>query len=140
MCIPCGSLSANYVQAMNKSKQISKQEVSLKVLRLLEDDPKLSQRDIADRLGVSLGSVNYCLKALIEKGWVKVNNFRRSDNKMGYAYILTPRGVSEHLIQTKDFLKRKLEEYDQLRTEIKVLEAELISKNQFSDNSSKERM
>ena len=123
---------------MNKSKQVSKQEVSLKVLRLLEVDPKLSQRDIADRLGVSLGSVNYCLKALIEKGWVKVNNFRRSDNKMGYAYILTPRGVSEHLKQTKDFLKRKLEEYDQLRTEIKVLEDELISKNQFFDDSSKD--
>ena len=97
----------------------------LRVLRLLNDDPKLSQRDIAQRLGVSLGSVNYCVKALIEKGWVKVNNFRRSDNKLGYAYVLTPFGVAQRVIQSKEFLQRKIREYEQLKAEIASLEAEV---------------
>jgi len=111
---------------MNKSSDKSRQEIRLRVMRLIEDESKLSQREIADHLGVSLGSVNYCLKALVEKGWLKVNNFRRSDNKLGYAYVLTPNGVSERARQTKQFLRRKLEEYEQLKEEIASLEDEVV--------------
>ena len=99
----------------------------LRVMRLLDSEPKLSQREIADRLGASLGSVNYCVKALVNKGWVKVNNFRRSDNKLGYAYILTPYGVKQRAHQTREFLLRKLDEYEQLKAEIASLEAEITA-------------
>ena len=98
----------------------------LRVVRLLNDDPALSQREIAERLDVSLGSVNYCVKALIEKGWVKVNNFRRSDNKLGYAYVLTPYGVAQKIVQSKQFLQRKINEYEQLKAEIASLEADAL--------------
>ncbi len=115
---------------------MSTHETRLKMLRLLDEEPMLSQRDIARRLGVSLGSANYCMRALIEKGWVKVNNFRRSDNKLGYTYILTPSGVTERAIQTKYFLKRKLEEYEQLKVEIASLQAELTSRGNFKEDQS----
>ena len=110
---------------MNGSNKTAKEEIRLRVLRLLEEDSKLSQRDISDKLGVSLGSVNYCVRALVEKGWLKVNNFRRSDNKMGYAYVLTPQGCAQRALATKHFLSRKLQEYEQLKMEIALLESEL---------------
>ena len=94
-------------------------------MRLVDEEPNLSQRAIAERLGVSLGSVNYCLKALVQKGWVKVDNFRRSDNKLAYAYILTPQGAAARLWQTKMFLRNKLHEYNQLKVEIIRLEMEV---------------
>ena len=96
-----------------------------RVMRLLENDPRLSQREIAAELGVSLGGVNYCLRALVDKGYVKVRNFRASGNKLGYAYLLTPRGVGEKARLTRDFLRRKQAEYEALRAEIESLEAEL---------------
>ena len=71
------------------------QEIQLKVLRSLEENPEITQRELAAELGVSLGKTNYCLKALIEKGWVKANNFKNSNNKAAYAYLLTPRGLEE---------------------------------------------
>ena len=91
------------------------------------NEPKLSQREISQRLGLSLGSVNYCVRALVDKGWVKVNNFRRSDNKLGYAYVLTPHGVGERALATKRFLLKKMEEYEQLKEEIEFLQLELKS-------------
>jgi EPS-associated MarR family transcriptional regulator len=109
---------------MKKTKDNSRDDMRLRVVRLLNDDPALSQRDIAKRLDVSLGSVNYCVKALIDKGWVKVNNFRRSDNKLGYAYVLTPYGVAQKIVESKQFLKRKINEYEQLKAEIASLEAD----------------
>ena len=111
---------------MKKTKNNSRADMRLRVVRLLNDDPALSQRDIAERLNVSLGSVNYCVKALIEKGWVKVNNFRRSDNKLGYAYVLTPYGVAQKIVQSKQFLQRKINEYEQLKAEIASLEADAL--------------
>ena len=110
---------------MNEPTQQTKEEIRLKLMRLLDEETRLSQRRIANLLGVSLGSVNYCLRALVAKGWVKVNNFRRSDNKLAYAYILTPRGVAERTALTKQFLKRKLDEYDQLKVEIALLETQM---------------
>tara|TARA_X000001036_G_C20362692_1_gene677141 strand:+ start:327 stop:677 length:351 start_codon:yes stop_codon:yes gene_type:complete len=110
---------------MNNPVKITREEVRLKVLGLLDLEPALSQRDISCRLGVSLGSVNYCLKALVEKGWIKVNNFRRSDNKLAYAYILTPYGVTEKTLLTKRFLQRKVIEYESLKSEIAKLKAQI---------------
>ncbi len=95
--------------------------VRFRVLRVLQDEPELSQREISVRLGVSLGAVNYCLRALIKKGQVKVCNFRSSDNKLRYAYILTPGGIAEKARLTGAFLARKIAEYEVLRAEIEAL-------------------
>ncbi len=94
------------------------------LLKTLEKNPSLSQRDMAKRLGISLGKVNYCLNALIEKGCLKVNNFRKSDNKLAYTYYLTPRGVEEKARITMRFLKWKIQEYERLRIEIDELTRE----------------
>lgn len=94
------------------------------LLKTLEDNPSLSQRDLAKRLGISLGKVNFCLNALVEKGCLKVNNFRNSDNKLAYTYLLTPRGVEEKARITVRFLKYKMQEYERLRTEIEELQRE----------------
>lgn len=96
-------------------------DVRFRLLRVLQDDPDLSQRQIAAELGVSLGAVNYCLRALAEKGQIKVGNFRSSNNKTRYAYILTPRGIAEKTRLTSAFLKRKIAEYEALKAEIEAL-------------------
>ena len=98
------------------------------LLKTLESNPGLSQRDLAKRLGISLGKVNFCLNALIEKGCLKVNNFRNSDNKLAYAYLLTPHGVEERARITVYFLKYKIQEYEQLRAEIEELKQEAEQK------------
>jgi EPS-associated MarR family transcriptional regulator len=97
----------------------------LQVMRLLQAQPTLSQRELAQALGLSLGKVNYCLRALMDRGWVKANNFRRSNNKMAYAYVLTPRGLREKLAMTRRFLAAKEAEFERLRTTIDGLRAEL---------------
>ena len=94
------------------------------LLKTLEDNPSLSQRDLAKRLGISLGKVNFCLNALIEKGCLKVNNFRNSDNKLAYAYLLTPQGVEQKARMTVEFLQIKMQEYERLRAEIEELQRE----------------
>lgn len=98
------------------------------LLRTLENNPSLSQRDLAKRLGISLGKVNYCLNALVEKGCLKVNNFRNNENKLAYAYLLTPHGVEEKARITVRFLKYKMQEYEQLRAEIDELQREAEQK------------
>ncbi len=90
-------------------------------MRLLEANPDLTQRQLADALGVSVGGLNYCLKALIQKGFVKVGNFRQSKNKFGYAYLLTPAGASEKARLTASFLQRKMQEYEAIKSEIEAL-------------------
>tara|TARA_R100001244_G_C5138244_1_gene127356 strand:- start:4 stop:360 length:357 start_codon:yes stop_codon:yes gene_type:complete len=100
-------------------------DVSFRVLRLLQETPDLSQRQIASALGVSVGAVNYCLRALAQKGQIKVRNFQSSDSKLRYAYILTPRGMAEKTRLTGTFLKRKMAEYEVLKAEIARLETEL---------------
>ena len=98
------------------------------LLKTLEDNPGLLQRDLAKRLGISLGKVNYCLNALVDKGSLKINNFRNSENKLAYAYLLTPRGVEEKARITVMFLKHKMQEYEQLRKEIEELKREAEQK------------
>jgi EPS-associated MarR family transcriptional regulator len=97
----------------------------LELLRLLEQHPEYSQRQISSALGVSLGKAHYLLRALLDKGWVKAQNFKRSENKAGYLYVLTPRGVRERLALTHSFLARKEREYHALRAQIATLKAEL---------------
>lgn len=94
------------------------------MLRLLDERPSRSQREVAHELGMSLGKANYVLRALLGKGFVKVQNFRNSQNKRGYAYLLTPEGVAAKAELTRLFLARKIEEYDALRLEIERLKAE----------------
>jgi len=101
------------------------QEIHLKVLRHLEAHPDVTQRELAQHLGISLGKANYCLKALIDKGWVKANNFKNSKNKAAYAYLLTPSGLEQKAKITLRFFAKKMQEYEQLKQEIKELEREV---------------
>lgn len=105
----------------------ARDELRLRVLRALEANPDLSQRQLAAELGVSLGGVNYALKALVERGFVKAYNFRKSGNKSAYLYILTPQGVAEKASLAAAFLGRKLEEYEVLTREIEALKGEVRS-------------
>ena len=102
-------------------------ELRLRVLRALEVNPELSQRQLAAELGVSLGGVNYALKALIERGFVKADNFRKSGRKVSYLYVLTPKGVAEKASLAAAFLGRKIEEYEVLKQEIEALKGEVGS-------------
>jgi EPS-associated MarR family transcriptional regulator len=101
-------------------------EARYHLLRKLETNPELSQRQLACELGISLGKVNYCLKALAEKGMVKVRNFTNSQNKKRYLYVLTPKGIENKTSITKRFLKRKVDEYEALKLEIEQLRQEAI--------------
>ncbi|MDD5383748.1 MAG: MarR family EPS-associated transcriptional regulator [Gallionella sp.] len=104
------------------------------LLKTLENNPSLSQRDLAKHLGVSLGKINFCLNALIEKGCLKVNNFRNSDNKLAYAYLLTPKGVEQKACMTVEFLQIKIYEYERLRAEIEELKLEAEQKGLLENN------
>ncbi|MCW5296917.1 MarR family EPS-associated transcriptional regulator [Herbaspirillum lusitanum] len=101
------------------------EDVQFQVLQRLQENPGLSQRNLAKELNISLGSVNFCFQALMEKGWVKAQNFSQNSNKLGYAYLLTPSGIAEKSKLTARFLKRKLEEYETLRQEIEQLREQL---------------
>jgi len=111
---------------MTSRRSQLQEDTYFRVLRLLEANPDLTQREIAEMLGLSTSGLNYCLKALIDKGWVKVHNFSQSKNKFGYIYVLTPQGLSEKLTLTSRFLKRKLYEYEALKGEIEGLQAEIV--------------
>jgi EPS-associated MarR family transcriptional regulator len=99
-------------------------EVRYKLLKLLDANPQLSQRDVARELGISLGKVNYCVRALVRKGWIKASRFRNSRNKAAYMYLLTPRGIEEKVRLTFEFLGIKLREYQMLRDEIEQIRRE----------------
>jgi EPS-associated MarR family transcriptional regulator len=99
------------------------------LLKTLEENPGLSQRDLAKRLGVSLGKINFCLNALVQKGSLKIKNFRNSENKLAYAYLLTPSGVEQKARMTVQFLQFKMQEYERLRAEIEELQREAEQKN-----------
>jgi EPS-associated MarR family transcriptional regulator len=107
------------------SRQAKLQEDTyFRVMRILQKNPDLTQRELAEKLGISVGGLNYCLKALMEKGLVKMKNFSNSKNKFGYVYVLTPAGLTEKAAITHRFLRRKMDEYAALRAEIEVLKAE----------------
>ncbi len=106
---------------MTRQQQL-KEDTRFRVLTLLESKPDLNQREMAKALGVSLGGVNYCLRALVDKGLVKMHNFQENENKLGYAYLLTPTGMAEKLALTANFLQRKQQEYTALKAEIEALQ------------------
>jgi EPS-associated MarR family transcriptional regulator len=101
------------------------EDVRFRVLRLLEENPEMSQRNLAQAVGISLGSLHYCLTALVEKGLVVIGNFTAAEDKRRYAYVLTPKGVAERAALTRHFLKRKRAEYQALKVEIETLQEEL---------------
>ena len=111
--------------AMNQSAESANLSHEKKLLDVIAAKPEITQRELSDELGLSLGKTNFVLTALIDRGLVKVDNFKRSDNKVGYAYLLTPKGISEKVVITKRFLARKMAEYDQLKAEIEKLQEEV---------------
>lgn len=102
-------------------------EIQFEVLRYLHRTPQVSQRSLAQELGISLGSINFCFKALVEKGWIKMQNFGHNRDKLRYAYLLTPAGVAEKSTLTVELLKRKSAEYETLQQQIEDLKAEVSS-------------
>jgi EPS-associated MarR family transcriptional regulator len=107
-------------------------EYRYKILKLVSDHPEISQRELAQQLDISLGKVNYCLKALIDKGLVKATNFRNNNNKLAYMYLLTPQGIEEKVAITVRFFKWKMQEYETLQAEIEELRREVASAEQAS--------
>lgn len=105
------------------------EEIALRLMRVLEATPAANQRELAERSGMSLGSLNYCLKALMAKGLVKTQNFARSRNKLGYVYVLTPSGIAGKAELTRRYLSRKQREYEILRAEIDALSLEISKEN-----------
>ncbi len=114
---------------MTSRRSKLQEDTYFRVMRILEEKPDVTQREIAQKLGISTSGLNYALRALIYKGWVKVHNFSESENKFGYVYLLTPSGVAEKAFLTGRFLQRKLEEYEEMKAEIESLKAEIQSSN-----------
>ena len=104
---------------------MNNKDIRLDLLRRLESNPEYTQRELSQDMGVSLGKVNYCMKKLTEKGWVKLKNFSRSSNKLGYMYLLTPQGIEQKARLTTSFLKKKVEEFEMLRNEINQLKLDV---------------
>lgn len=111
-------------------------EIRYKLLKAIEEDPSLSQRELAARLGVSLGKTNYCIKALIKKGLIKSGNFKSNPNKADYAYLLTPHGIREKARVTLRFLRRKMDEFEQIKQEINRLQSEVDNLQALTDQQS----
>ena len=103
----------------------AQEDTYFRIMRLVDEQPDISQRELAEKVGISLGALNYCLKALMDKGFVKLENFQNSKHKFKYAYILTPSGIEEKVSITGRFLKRKLQEYEALKAEIDTLKSEV---------------
>ena len=124
----CGSLPDTFLLSMTSRQAKLQEDTYFRVMRLLQDNPDLTQRELAEKLGISVGGLNYCLKALMEKGLVKMKNFAESKNKFGYVYVLTPGGLAEKAAITQRFLQRKLQEYQALKAEIEALQMEVLDK------------
>jgi EPS-associated MarR family transcriptional regulator len=113
------------------SRQAQIQEdTHFRIMRILQENPDLTQRELAEKLGMSVGGLNYCLNALIDKGLVKMQNFSNSKNKFKYVYLLTPMGIAEKVALTTRFLSRKMEEYEALKLEIEALKCEVVGSGQ----------
>ena len=115
-------------------------DIEYKVLKILEQDPKLTQRELANELGLSLGKTHYVIRALVDRGWLKLKNFRRSNHKAGYAYYLTKKGLVEKSYLGVTFLRRKQVEYDLLQKEIKELKLEVNPIENIDNEPSKKKV
>jgi EPS-associated MarR family transcriptional regulator len=109
---------------MTTRQALMQEETHLRIMRFLQENPDMTQRELAAKLGISVGGLNYGLNALINKGLVKMQSFRQSKNKFGYVYLLTPKGISEKVTLTSKFLERKQAEYEALKAEIESLKAQ----------------
>lgn len=109
---------------MTTRRQIANDDTLFWTLKLLQDNPGMTQRTLAKEVGINVSSINFCLKALVEKDWLKMGNFSKNPDKLSYAYLLTPAGVAEKAALTRRFLQRKMAEYEKLRDEIEVLQTE----------------
>ena len=114
---------------MTKALKSIDPDVHFRVLHLLQEEPNLTQRELAEKLGISLGGVNYCLKSLIDIGHIKAGNFKKNSDKSVYLYLLTPQGIAEKAKLTADFLKRKMAEYRALKKEIESVQLKLKGKS-----------
>ena len=110
---------------MTSRQEQIQEDTYFRVMRILQENPDLTQRELAEKLGVSVGGLNYCLKALMDRGWVKMQNFQNSKNKFKYVYLLTPQGIAEKVALTSRFLERKMQEYESLKAEIESLHQDL---------------
>jgi EPS-associated MarR family transcriptional regulator len=124
---------------MSSRQKKLQEDTEFRVLRMLEAQPDATQRDLAAQAGISIGALNYCMKALIFKGWVKMQNFSESKNKFGYIYVLTPLGLSKRAQLAQAFLKRKLAEYEALQQEIERLKADLQLSAELASSGEMER-
>ena len=114
----------NATSRLTKQRQL---DAYYQVMHILQKNPQLTQRELSRKLGLSLGKLNYCLRALVDKGWIKIGNFTRSNTKQRYLYLVTPQGIYEKTQMTKEFLNRKIKEYEALRVEISLLKNEIMS-------------
>jgi EPS-associated MarR family transcriptional regulator len=112
---------------MTSRKAQIQEDTYFRVMRILQENPDLTQRDLDEKLGVSVGGLNYCLKASTDKGWVNMQNFQNSKNKFKYIYLLTPQGIAEKMTLTTRFLERKLQEYETLKAEIEFFHQDVKS-------------
>jgi EPS-associated MarR family transcriptional regulator len=119
------SVSGNLVKFMTSRQANLQEDTYFRVMRILQENPDFTQRELAEKLGISLGGVNYCLNALMKKGFLKTKNFAASKNKFGYIYALTASGVAAKAALTHRFLQRKMDEYEALRAEIEALRSEV---------------
>ena len=118
-----------------KAQKTIDPDIHFRVLHTLEENPHITQRELAQKLGISLGGVNFCLKALVEIGHVKINNFQKNTNKSAYLYLLTPSGISKKTILATSFLKRKMNEYKALKMEIDLIKLKIKDSNLTSGKS-----
>jgi EPS-associated MarR family transcriptional regulator len=109
---------------MTTRRQTSNDDTLFWTLKVLQENPGVSQRTLAKEVGINVSTINFCLKALVEKGWIKMGNFSKNPNKLGYAYLLTPTGIVEKAALTRRFLQRKMTEYEKLRDEMEALQLE----------------
>jgi EPS-associated MarR family transcriptional regulator len=123
--IQAHTVQGKLVKFMTSRQAKLQEDTYFRVMRILQESPDLTQRELAEKLGISLGGLNYCLKALMAKGMVKMKNFTTSKNKFGYVYVLTPTGMTEKAAITHRFLQRKMDEYEALKAEIETLRADV---------------
>jgi EPS-associated MarR family transcriptional regulator len=109
---------------MTTRRQTANDDTLFWTLKVLQENPGVSQRTLAKEVGINVSTINFCLKALVEKGWIKMGNFSKNPDKLSYAYLLTPTGVAEKAVLTRRFLQRKMAEYEKLRGEIEALQLE----------------
>ena len=112
---------------MTTRRQTANDDTLFWTLKVLQENPGVTQRTLAKEVGINVSTINFCLKALVEKGWIKMGNFSKNPDKLSYAYLLTPTGVAEKAVLTRRFLQRKMAEYEKLRGEIEALPHEECS-------------